>query len=212
MKIAASFLSIKDDLKENINKLTECDIDYLHLDVMDGKFVVNKTLDFKQIHEVINNKKPLDVHLMVEDVKSYIDLYKILNPYFITFHYEINYDIMSLVMYLKENNIKVGLSIKPDTKVEVLIPYLPFIDMVLVMTVEPGMGGQKFINNSVDKINKLIELRKKFEYDYLIEVDGGINNETIKLVKDVDIAVIGSYITNGNYEENIKNIKEKIYG
>ena len=149
---------------------------------------------------------------MVEDVKNYIDLYKNLDPYFITFHYEINCDIMSLVMYLKENNIKVGLSIKPDTKVESIIPYLPFIDMVLVMTVEPGKGGQEFIKSSIDKINKLIEYRDKYEYDYLIEVDGGINDETIKLVKDVDIAVIGSYITSGNYEERIKNVKEKIYG
>lgn len=212
MKIAASFLSIKDNLKENINKLTECDIDYLHLDVMDGKFVSNKTLEFEQIQQVINNNKPLDVHLMVEDIKSYIDLYKNLNPYFITFHYEINYDIMSLVMYLKENNIKVGLSIKPDTKVESIIPYLPFIDMVLVMTVEPGKGGQKFIESSIDKINKLIEIRNEYQYDYLIEVDGGINGETINLVKDVDIVVIGSYITSGNYEERIKNVKEKIYG
>lgn len=212
MKISASYLSIKDNLKENINKLTECGIDYLHLDVMDGKFVENKTLDFEKIEKIINNKKPLDVHLMVEDVRSYIDLYKNLNPCFITFHYEINYDIMSLVMYLKQNNIKVGMSIKPNTKVESLIPYLPFIDLVLVMSVEPGKGGQKFLDNSVKKINKLIELRNKFDYNYLIEVDGGINDETISLVNNVDIVVIGSYITSGNYEDRIKNVKEKIYG
>ena len=212
MKIAASYLSIKDNLKENIDKLANCDIDYLHLDIMDGKFVENKTLEFEELKKVISNKKPLDVHLMVEDVKSYIDLYKALNPYFITFHYEINYDIMSLVMYLKENNIKVGLSINPDTLVESIIPYLPFIDMVLVMSVIPGKGGQKFIDESIQKINKLIELRDNYDYNYLIEVDGGINNETIDLVKNVDIAVIGSYITNGDYEQQIKNIKEKIYG
>jgi len=212
MKISASYLSIKDNLKENIDKLTKCDIDYLHLDIMDGKFVSNKTKNFAEIKDIINNNKPLDVHLMVEDVKSYIEMYKQLNPCFITFHYEINYDIMSLVMYVKENNIKVGLSIKPDTKVESVLPYLPFIDLILVMSVEPGKGGQQFIESSVDKINKLIELRNKYGYDYVIEVDGGINIDTINLVKDVDIAVIGSYITSGDFEERIKNVKEKIYG
>lgn len=212
MKISASYLSIKDNLKENIDKLTKCDIDYLHLDVMDGKFVENKTLDFKEINSVINDRKPMDVHLMVEDVYSYIDLYKDLNPCFITFHYEINYDIMSVVMYLKSNNINVGISIKPETKVESLIPFLPFVDLVLVMSVNPGKGGQKFLENSIEKINKLVQLREKFGYDYLIEVDGGINDETISFVKHADIAVIGSYITGGNYEDRIKNVKEKIYG
>lgn len=211
MKISASYLSIKDNIGENIDKLTKCDIDYLHLDVMDGKFVSNKTMDFNDIKD-FNYNKPLDIHLMVNEVKDYIDIYKSLNPCFITFHYEISYDIMSLVMYLKENNIKVGLSIKPNTKVEAIIPYLPFVDLVLVMSVEPGKGGQKFIDESVLKINRLIELRNNFNYNYLIEVDGGINIDTIDLVKNVDIAVIGSYITNGDYEERIKNVKEKIYG
>lgn len=212
MKIAASYLSIKENLKENINKLTNCDIDYLHMDVMDGIFVSNKTKSFDELKDVLNNNKPFDIHLMVNDVKKYIDEYKILKPEFITFHYENDYDIMSLVMYLKQNNIKVGLSIKPDTKVEVLIPYLPFIDLVLVMSVEPGAGGQKFIEESTGKIDKLIELRKNNDYDYLIEVDGGINIDTIEKVKNVDIAVIGNYITSGEYQERINNVKEKIYG
>lgn len=212
MKIAASYLSIKENLKENINKLTNCDIDYLHMDVMDGMFVSNKTMNFDELKDVLNNNKPLDIHLMVNDVKKYIDEYKVLKPEFITFHYENDYDIMSLVMYLKQNNIKVGLSIKPNTKVEVLIPYLPFIDLVLVMSVEPGAGGQKFIEESTGKIDKLIELRKNNDYDYLIEVDGGINIDTIEKVKNVDIAVIGNYITSGEYQERINNVKEKIYG
>ena len=208
MKISASFLSIKDNLKDNINLLTKCDIDYLHLDIMDGVFVNNKTWDILEIKDLINNNKPLDVHLMVSDVYKYVDEYKTLNPDFITFHYEVDLDIMDIINYIKKFNIKVGLSIKPNTKVEEIIPYLPFIDLVLVMSVEPGFGGQEFITNSVDKIKKLKELKG----DFLIEVDGGINNQTIDLVKDVDIAVIGSYITSGNYEEKIKSIKEKIYG
>ena len=208
MKISASFLSIKDNLKENIDLLTKCDIDYLHLDIMDGIFVKNKTWDISEIKNLINYNKPLDVHLMVSDVYKYVDEYKDLNPEFITFHYEVDLDIMDIINYIKKYNIKVGLSIKLNTKVDEIIPYLPYLDLILVMSVEPGEGGQKFIIDSVDKIKKLKELKG----DYLIEVDGGINDSTISLVKDVDIAVIGSYITSGNYEEKIKSIKEKIYG
>lgn len=201
MKISASFLTI--DNIDNVNKLVDCDIDYLHLDIMDGIFVNNK-------NEVINitNKKPLDVHLMVNDVYKYIDIYKNLNPLFITFHYEAVTDILEVVNYIKKFNIKVGLSIKPSTKVEEIIPYLPYLDLVLVMSVEPGQGGQSFIMNTVDKIKKLKELKG----NYLIEVDGGINDNTINLVNDVDIIVVGSYITSGDYEERIRNLKEKIYG
>ena len=212
MKISASFLSIKNNLKENIDKLTDLDIDYLHLDIMDGLFVNNKTYEIKEIEDIINNKKPLDVHLMVSDVYKYIDDFKNLNPEFITFHYEVNHDIMDLIKYLKSLNISVGISIKPDTKVTELLPYLPYIDLVLVMSVEPGFGGQKFIENSIDKINELYELRKDNNYKYLIEVDGGINDTNIEKLKKADILVIGSFITNGDYSKNLSIVKEKIYG
>ena len=201
MKISASFLTI--DNIDNVNKLVDCDIDYLHLDIMDGIFVNNK-------NEAINitNKKPLDVHLMVNDVYKYIDIYKNLNPLFITFHYEAVIDVLEVINYIKKFNIKVGLSIKPSTKVEEIIPYLPYLDLVLVMSVEPGQGGQSFIMDTVDKIKKLKELKG----NYLIEVDGGINDNTVHLVSDADIIVVGSYITSGDYEERIRNLKEKIYG
>ena len=191
MKISASFLTI--DNIDNVNKLVNCDIDYLHLDIMDGIFVNNKNevLDVPHI-------KPLDIHLMVSDVYKYIDKYKTLNPLYITFHYETGADILSVINYIKKFNIKVGLSIKPSTKVEEIIPYLPYLDLVLVMSVEPGKGGQSFIIDSVDKIKKLKELKG--------------NDSTIKYVNDADIVVVGSYITSGNYEERIKNLKEKIYG
>lgn len=209
MKISASFLSIEDNIKENVSKLTKTDIDYLHIDIMDGKFVKNKNSLYK-IKQVINHDKKLDIHLMVEDVKKYIDDIKDLNPYFITFHYETEYDIMSLISYIKSLNIKVGISIKPKTDVKVLDKYLPFIDLVLVMGVNPGEGGQKFIESSINKIDYLKDKRKKYSYKYEISVDGGINIDTIKLV-DSDIVVIGSYITNGNYMKQVKKIKEIIY-
>lgn len=205
MKISASFLSIKDNLKENISTLVDTDIDYLHLDIMDGKFVPNKSWNVDEIKKIIDNRKPLDVHLMVEDVYRYIDDFKELNPLYITFHYEIKHDIMGLISYLNKLNIKAGLAIKPNTKVEEIMPYLPFLDLVLVMSVEPGFGGQKFIDVT-DKVNTLVKLKG----NYKIAIDGGINIESIKLVK-ADIAVVGSYITNGDMKENVKKLKESIY-
>lgn len=207
MKIAASFLSIKDNLKENIDKLAKTSIDYLHLDIMDGKFVPNKTWNRLEIEEIISYEKPFDIHFMVEDVYSYVDEFASLKPEFMTFHYETN-DVMEKIMYIKNKGIKVGLSINPDTKIESITPYLPFLDLVLVMSVTPGLGGQKFIEDSISKIDFLNQIRTQYHYSYLIEVDGGINDITIKKVKNVDIAVVGSFITNGNYQENIKKLGE----
>lgn len=207
MKISASYLSIKDNLKENIEKLTSNDIDYLHLDVMDGIFVKNKTLEFNDLISKLNYNKPFDIHLMVFDVIKYVDLYSKLNPTFITFHYEIG-NTLEIINYIKSKKIKVGLAINPNTKIEEILPYLPLVDLVLVMSVNPGSGGQKFIKESINKINYLKKIQKN--YHFLIEVDGGINNANIPF--SADIIVIGSYITNGNYEERINEIKEKIYG
>lgn len=205
MKISASYLSIKDNLKENIEKLTSCDIDYLHLDVMDGLFVNNKTLPFDELALNLNNNKPFDIHLMVMDVIKYVDLYSTLNPMFITFHYEVG-NTLEIINYIKSKNIKVGLAINPDTEINKIIPFLPLVDLVLIMSVNPGFGGQEFIKETINKINYLANLN----YNFKIEVDGGINDQNIPFA--ADILVIGSYITNGNYEERILKIKEKIYG
>ena len=200
MKISGSILSIKDDI-ENIKLLDNADIDYLHLDIMDGIFVKQK------VDMNIKYTKPLDIHLMVDDVIGYIDKYKVLNPEYITFHLEINHDIMEIIKYINTLNIKVGIAIKPETKVSDLIPYLPFIDLVLLMSVEPGSGGQDYINveSKIDELNKL-------KGNYKISVDGGINDVTIKTICKADIAVVGSFITSGDYIKNIKKLKESIYG
>lgn len=208
MKISASFLSVKENLIENINNLDNSSVDFLHLDVMDGIFVSNKSWNYEFFERILKNtKKPKDIHLMVSNVKEYIDLFKNFNPEYITFHYEAVSDIKSVANYIKNLNIKVGVSIKPSTSVEEILPYLDYLDLILVMSVEPGKGGQKFINDSVDKINQLYKLREKYNYNYLIEVDGGINEKTSKLCKKADILVIGSYITNSdNYQEQINKI------
>ena len=202
MELSVSILGIKNETKEKINELNKLKVDYLHIDVMDGKFVPNKNNDYELLNESLKeNKKNLDVHLMVEDVYEYVIKYKELNPSYITFHYEINDNINRIIKLIKDNNIKVGISIKPSTDVALLIPYLDKIDLVLIMTVEPGFGGQKFIDMS-EKIKDLIQLRKNYNYSFKIEVDGGINNETIKQVEDVDIIVVGSFITSSNDYEN----------
>lgn len=208
MKISASFLSIKDDIEFNLKRLNDCDIDYLHLDVMDGIFVDNKTYNAEEAKSMlIYTDKPKDVHLMVSDVKKYIDDFLMLNPEIITFHYEAVSEISGVIKYIRTKGVKVGVSINPSTEVNEIIDILPFIDLVLVMSVNPGKGGQKFIESSINKINDLYELREKNNYNYLIEVDGGINNETIKLVSKADISVVGSYITNMDYEEAIQSLK-----
>lgn len=199
MEISASFLSIKEDLKNNIKKLDNSNIDYLHLDIMDNIFVPNITWSVEEIESLLNNtKSKKDVHLMVKDVIKYIDDYSKLNPEFITFHFEAVDNVLEIINYIKKKNSKVGLSIKPNTKVEEIVKYLPLIDLVLVMSVEPGFGGQVFIPASLNKIEELYNIRKNNNYNYLIEVDGGINSSNIKYLDKCDIVVVGSFITNNS--------------
>lgn len=208
MKISASFLSIKEDLKNNIKKLDNSNIDYLHLDIMDNIFVPNITWDFNEISNLLEDTiKPKDIHLMVKDVINYINDYSNLNPEFITFHLEAVGNVSEVINYIKSKNIKVGISIKPNTKVNELLEYLPFVDLVLVMSVEPGFGGQKFIDSSMEKIDELYSIRENNNYNYLIEVDGGINADNIKTLNKADIVVVGSYITdNSDYNSAINNL------
>ena len=212
MKVAVSILSIKENIKEAIAKLDNTCVDYIHLDIMDGIFVENKTWNIDEINTLVNDtKKSKDVHLMVQDLDKYIKDFSSLNPKFITFHCEATNDIMKYIHLLHDKKIGIGLSIKPSTDVSVLKPYLPYLDLVLVMSVEPGAGGQKFMESSLKKIEKLKELRIQDNYHYLIEVDGGINEETISLVKEAgaDMVVSGSYITNSeNYDEKIEIFKK----
>lgn len=208
LKISASFLDIKEPKCEEVAKLDSLDIDYLHLDVMDGIFVENETYTYEEFCDIVKyTTKPLDIHLMVSNVKKYIDDFGNLNPAFITFHYEAVSDVSSVINYIQEKGIKVGISIKPSTDVSEIVKYLDYIDLVLVMSVEPGRGGQTFIEESVKKIEQLYDLRKKQGYKYLIEVDGGINDETIKKCDKADICVSGSYITKNDYSEAISKLR-----
>ena len=210
--ISTSILTIKENLKENIQKLDSTKTDFLHIDVMDGMFVPNNSVALDVYEELLKDiSTPLDVHLMVKNVKDYINLYAKLNPLIITFHYEAVSNHLEIIDYIKSLNIKVGMSIKPSTKVEEIVSLLPYLDLVLVMSVEPGYGGQEFIYDSHIKINELDKIRKEKNYAYLIEVVGGVNDITSKLCKNADILVVGSFITDSeNYQLQIEKIRKTL--
>lgn len=204
MRVSVSILGIKNDLSK-IEEIEQSVADYIHLDIMDGEFVSNKVdMNYKL-------KKPLDIHLMVYDIASYIDRYKQLNPEYITFHIEATDCPKKIIEKLHSLNIKAGISISPNTMVSEIKEYLEIIDLVLVMTVVPGKGGQSLIPSTISKINQLEQLRKEFNYHYLIEADGGINNDNCHLLNNTDILVIGSQITNSdNYNIAIHEIKNSV--
>lgn len=205
IKISTSILNA-DDRKTSIIDLNSTNTDYIHIDVMDGDFVPNSQFTVNEINKLSPiSKKPFDIHLMAYDPESYIDKLDLNNIKIITIHLEIDRNINHLIDKIKSHNIMVGLAIKPGTDINLLNPYLDKIDIVLVMSVEPGFGGQKFIENTIPRITSI---RNK-KSDVLIEVDGGINLETIDKIKYIsDIAVVGSYITkSNNYNKAINNLK-----
>lgn len=203
MEISTSILSIKENLKEKVLLLKNTNTSYIHLDVMDGKFVdnISSYIDIKE--EILKTDKKIDIHFMVENVENYLETYKELKPEYMTFHIESTFN-QNTIKRIKEIS-KVGIAINPTTNIKQLKPYLNQIDLVLLMSVNPGHGGQEFMMSTIDRLKELNEYQK--EYNFKIEIDGGINKETIKYVKDADIIVSGSFITNSNnFEERIKEL------
>lgn len=209
MKIAVSYLTSYYSTEKTIEKLQESESDYIHVDLMDGGFVPKKNFNIDEVLTLLkNSKKKLDIHLMTFDPIIYIEKLATLNPEFITFQIESTKDIVKTIEVIKKHNIKVGLAISPETNLLELMPYLALIDLVLIMSVTPGEGGQSFIKDSVLRLNEIITMREVNNLHFLISMDGGINNETIKLVSNLDIAVSGSYVCNSNnYNERIENLR-----
>lgn len=207
MEISVSVLSARNKL-DAIKLLNDSNCDYIHIDVMDGKFVSNKMFMMNDISNFNKmSTKKLDVHLMVSDPNSYIDyLGKLDMVEFITIHYEIDRDISFILNKIKGYGKKCGLAINPETDVDVLSSYAYILDMVLVMSVCPGMGGQKFIDSTYDKIYKI---RSRYK-DICISVDGGVNDSNYLSIKDsgASMIVVGSYVTGSDsYNKRIDSLK-----
>lgn len=219
VEISTSLLGAEmHNIIDTIYNLEKAKTDYFHIDVMDGEFVKNNTHDkMLEFCEYLDNitKVPLDVHLMVKDVINYVDSYLIFNPNIITFHYEAcknKEEVMEIINYIKNGGRRVGISIKPNTSVEAIQELLPYVNLVLAMTVEPGEGGQKLILKTIEKIKELDEYRTKENLNYDIEADGGINVENSQNIIEAgaDILVCGSSILGSNdYGKTIKELKHK---
>lgn len=207
-KISVSFLSSKDEQKD-ILKINRTSADYIHVDVMDGKFVKKKHKPYKMLYKMSNAiTKRLDVHLMEKNPLKNINYFAALNTEYITVHVELE-KVDKYLDLIKEYGIKCGLAINPDTDVSILLPFLSKIDMVLIMSVFPGKGGQEFIDDTIKKILKVKKMIVSKKVKVKISVDGGVNDEVAKRLDFVDIIVSGSYITNSdNFEEKINILKE----
>ena len=218
VEISASVLNVeKENSAQTFYNLETSGIDYFHIDVMDGDFVeqntVTKMMEYINIIKQISNI-PIDVHLMVKDIEEFIEYYIPLEPNRITIHYESDKQetLLEQIKKIKENKIKVGISVKPNTKIEEVFPLLPFVHMCLVMTVEPGKGGQELIPSTIEKIKRLKEYVEENQLDVDIEVDGGINLQTAKQVKEAgaNILVVGTALIRAeNYKEMVAELKKE---
>lgn len=212
MQVAPSLLSMDfGRIKEEVLELNKSDCDYLHLDVMDGHFVPNLTFG-KDIIKTIAKyaKKPLDIHLMVENADFFIDYFCDLKPAFLSFHIEREIHINRLIHKIQNVGIRAGIVLNPHTSQESLEYILKYIDLVLLMSVNPGFSAQSFITSTLEKAFKLDSMRSENKLDFLIQMDGGISDKNIELVREsgVDIVVSGSYIfSTNNYQNAIDSLR-----
>jgi len=212
MKIAPSILSANfGNLAEDVKAVCDAGADLIHVDVMDGHFVPNLTMGPMIVEAVAKaSSKPLDIHLMVENISFFIDMYKHLKPEFITFHIEEEKHINRVVQKIRNEGIRPGVVLNPATPVSWLEYIVADVDMVLLMSVNPGFGGQKFIPAVIEKVKELRELADRKNPSLLIEIDGGVNDKNASLLKEAgaDILVAGSYVfKHENYKKAIESLR-----
>ncbi len=205
--LAANFLNLEAELKA----FGPVEDFWFHLDIMDGHFVPNLTFGTPIVEKIqMATKKPLDAHFMVNNPELYIELFKNSKIHNFTFHWELDINHLEMIEKIKEFYPSVGISINPETNVEDLpVEIFDVIDLILVMTVRPGFGGQTFIQDCMDKVKALDEIRRKNNYNFQIQVDGGVNNLNAKklIFYGADNLVAGSYIFKNKPSEYIQKVE-----
>lgn len=215
MIVSPSILSADfSQLKEQLQIVEKSKAKWIHVDVMDGHFVKNITFG-TDILKAVKSSTSLftDVHFVISDPEYYSDIFIDAGADGITFHLDAVNDVersMKLIRHIKSRNVQAGITLRPETPVTEYLPYLKYVDLVLVMSIKPGFGGQKFREDAVEKIRWLYELRKKENYNYLIQVDGGINKDTGKICTQAgaDVLVAGSYVFKNDIIKAVDSLYE----
>ena len=214
VKIAPSILAADLlDIKNEVINVDDAGAEFIHIDVMDGHFVPNLSFGYNMVKTLrpITNKV-LDVHLMISPVEPFIKEFIDAGSDIISFHPEADKNTKEIISIIKKSNCKVGIAVHPNIKIEEIKEFLNDVDLVIIMTVIPGFGGQKFLEDQVQKISVLKEIRKNINANYEIEIDGGINFQTSKICidKGADILVAGSYVYGApkeEYKDKINSIR-----
>ncbi len=207
--IAPSILSADfANLEREVKNVAQAGADWIHVDVMDGHFVPNLTIGAPVVKALKKiSPIPLDVHLMIYNLEKYVPEFLAAGADILTIHVEATKDPESLLKEIRKAGARAGITLRPGTSEEEILPYLEYTDLILVMTVEPGFGGQEFM---MDQVGKLKRLRKEIEtrgHAILLEVDGGVNDKTASFCEDADALVAGSYIFKNDYQTAIKKLK-----
>jgi len=205
VKIAPSILAADLlDIKNEVINVDDAGAEFIHIDVMDGHFVPNLSFGYNMVKTLRPiTKKILDVHLMISPVEPFIKEFINAGSDIISFHPEADKNTKEIISTIKKSNCKVGIAVHPNIKIEEIKEFLNDVDLVIIMTVIPGFGGQKFLEDQVNKISELKEIRKNINANFEIEIDGGINHQTSKICIDrgADILVAGSYVYGAPKEE-----------